>query len=166
MQNNYIQLTKDSLGSSPTQNCTWQDQAEGKEVNWSEFCTSQVLINTSAVPWLLNTQLLGMNSRFNPVEVALFTALQWFCKPHWGMQMVFGFVCRKCCPIYTWSPAKHLFPYFTFYFTSKWKEFAFIIRYSCFLKAAVIATKLLTNKHILLQAGQSLFLEDFPYWCK
>lgn len=82
------------------------------------------------------------------------------------MQVVFGFVCRKCCPIYTWSPAKRLFPDFTFYFTLKWKEFAFIIRYSCFLKAAVIATKLLTNKHILLQAGQSHLLEDFPYWCK
>lgn len=28
MQNNYIQLTKDSLGSSPTENYAWQDQAE------------------------------------------------------------------------------------------------------------------------------------------
>jgi len=66
MQNNYIQLTKDSLGRSPTENCTWQDQAELKDINWFEFCTPQVLINTSAVPWLLNMHLLGMNSWFNP----------------------------------------------------------------------------------------------------
>lgn len=42
MQNNYIQLTKDSLGSSPTEKYTWQGQAvrERSKLAWMLYSPS------------------------------------------------------------------------------------------------------------------------------
>lgn len=53
VRNNYIQLTKDSLGSSPTQDLTWPDHRKGREIKWFEFCSCAALINTSTVPLLV-----------------------------------------------------------------------------------------------------------------
>lgn len=43
MQSNYIQLTKGSLGSSPTMSYIRSGQTEVKEVNWFESCTPEEL---------------------------------------------------------------------------------------------------------------------------